>query len=1038
MTVHLYLSPTLQAAQNHAAAAVQAQQTSNPLAPAYILLPTAAAVRDMQRTIGNAINIKLLDFYRLGRWILDCAGSADSELSDVAIRRLIYKLLSDMHEQGDLTTFGAVWDKPGFVQSLIEWLREMKTQGISPQDVTNHAANADEKDRQLALLYERYQAFMHDRTFSDTEGLLWLAAESLRSDPALFSHVSPLYVIGFDQFTPIVQRILRELAARLEQLNIYLLWDDAQRTEDSLALARPRTARDALIADMAPQVHRLADVDRDTADTLTHLRRTLFEPSQVVPADTAVRAVAAPSREAEVRYALRAIKRQLLAGVDIDQIALVTTNPGSYNLIIDAVAAEYGIPVALDRPLASNPVVQALLNILSLPPEFSWRVTFDVLRSPYIEQSWLTSTQIDLLDRLTRERPVIAGKVQWYQALTSLQWIHGNAEHDDLGPPPLAATLAEHELTALQIGLDAFFTHITPPQSGTYEDFVRWLQDRILGLEPGADSLYMLDCCKAQEDYGSRDFDALRCVVASLRSLIQSVELVPYAEDAVTWMSFHQHLVEVLTAATFQLETTDPVLMAGSLLSARSQTIEHLYILGLSEGELPRPTPPDVFYDPVERANHPLPLAKPTPAESASVWWQVVGNAQQTLTLLRPRIDERGAPWLPSPYWTEVVNRLDGLQVEETRINPELLPQDAASPAELVIALVRRGQALPDTLSQQQMNIAHATQIARIRQSWDAPSIYEGVLQDETLLNRIEECFGANSQWSVSRLNRYGTCPYLFFAEHVLKLEARPDPETGLDVRQRGSLLHDILENLYRHLTTEQIVPGPDTKETILQRLDNVCEQRFAAAPKRYGFRPDALWGYEQAELRRMLHALVIWECDNASEDGYRPYLQEARFGLGQGGPPALSLADAESIPYRLHGIIDRMDRNEAGHVRVIDYKSGSSTFSRSDIEKGVALQSALYAYAVETVFEGKYIVDESSYLHIPTRKLSGKVEHKGTNKQELIEASVNIAGYHVAGVRHGYFPSAPQKAQACTYCDFRALCRVNRQSKQKAQRQEV
>jgi ATP-dependent helicase/nuclease subunit B len=1038
MPVHLYLSPTLQAAQNHVVEAVQFQKTTNRLAPAYILLPTAAAVRDMQRTIGDAINVKLLDFYRLGRWILDCADSADSELSDVAIRRLIYQLLSDMHEQDELTTFSTVWDKPGFVQSLIEWLREMKTQGISPQDVTDYAANAGEKDRQLALLYERYQAFMHDRNFSDTEGLLWLAAEALESRPTLFSHVSPLYVIGFDQFTPIVQRILRALAVQLEQLNIYLLWDDEQRSEGSLALARPRTAHDTLIADMAPQIHRLNDIDRGTASTLTHLRCTLFEPVQTVPTDGAVRAIAAPSREAEVRRALRAIKRLLLTGVDIDQIALVTTNPGAYNPIIDAIAAEYDLPVALEHPLTNNPAVQTLLNILRLPPEFAWRTTFDVLRSPYIARAWLTPTQIDLLDRLTRERPVIAGKAQWHQALTPLQWTLADTEQDDLGPPPLAATLSDDELNALRAGLDAFFTHITPPQSGTYEDFVYWLQDRILGLESKADSLHMITCCQTQADYSERDLDALRCVVATLRSLLQAIELVPYADDVVTWASFYQHLVEALTSTTLQREVATPVLIVESLLSARSQTIEHLYILGLSEGELPRPTPPDVFYDPIERANHPLPLAKPTPAESASVWWQIVSNAQQTLTLLRPRIDEGGAPWLPSPYWTEVVNRLAGLQVEETRIDPELLPEEAASPAELMIALVRQGQALPDTLSQQQTNITHATRITRIRQSWDAPGIYEGVLQETTLLNQLEARYGSNSRWSVSRLNRYGTCPYLFFAEHVLKLEARPDPETGLDVRQRGSLLHGILEALYCDLTADQIMPDPDTKELILQRLDEVCERRFAAAPKRYGFRPNALWQYEQAELRRMLHALVVWECDDASEGGYRPYMQEARFGLGQGGPPALSLTDAEGIPYRLHGIIDRMDRNDVGRVRVIDYKSGSSAFSRADIENGAALQTALYAHAVETIFDGTPVVDESFYLHIPTRKASGKVGHKGSNKQELIEAAVTIAGYHVARVRHGYFPVTPYKTHTCTYCDFRALCRVNRRSKSKALQQEV
>lgn len=1031
MTPQLFLSPSLQSARAHIASDIQALQQAAPLHSVFVLLPTVVAIRDTQQAFGDAINIHLLDFYRLGRQILDSADSSDSELSDVAIRRLVHSLLLEMHENGELTTFAVVWEKPGFVQVLVEWLREMKTQGIFPEEFSAHIRN--ERDQQLAILYERYQSFLQTNNYSDTEGLLWLATEALESDHTLFDFASPLYVLGFDQFTPIERRILQFLANRLKQFSIYLVWDEQNRSEDSLALTRLRATRDDLVNDLQPEIQRIAG-EAISKSTLVHLRHTLFEPLQTVANDGTVQAITAPSREAEVRWALRQIKKQLLNGTAIDDIALITPNPIAYSAIIDSVAAEYGVPVALERPLSSSPVVQTLLSLLNLAPDFAWRPTFEALHSPYINQPWLSNEQIDYLDRLTRERPVVSGRNQWQYALVPLDYAFEDTEDEDLGPPPLVATHPAEELRALQTNLMAFFDHITPPQSATYADYTLWLQEAILGVgvESEIESLHMIACCLNNEAYAQRDLDAMQYVLSILRSIVDSAALVPGENDIVPWATFRDHLVEALASTLIQPDPAKPALQFGSLYAARAHTIDHLYILGLSEGELPRPPSPDTLYDPVERENHPLPLMTPIPAESASVWWQVICNAQQSITLLRPRIDEKGAPWQPSPYWQEVVERIEGLQIEDTRIDPELSPAEAASQAELMIALSRQQQRLPAELAKQEQNIQHAFQTIRTRKDWD-PSIgiYEGVLKSEALKEELRNRYSPSRGWSASRLNRYGTCPFIFFAEHVLKLKNRGDPETGLDALQRGSLLHAILEQLYRNLTKHNITPAPDSRDQILKQLDQVCDKLFSSAPKRYGFRPGALWDFEQDEMRRMLAALVTWECEQY--DDHKPYLQEMRFGLSKDDPTALELKDANGTPYKLHGVIDRIDRDDSGNLRIIDYKSGSTRYSQNDIKKGLALQSVLYALAAKPLLEAHQVVHESCYLHIPIRETSGKVQ---TSDQETIEEALFQAGAAVAKVRGGYFPVAPHKVQACNSCDFETLCRVNRQSIWKAMQQ--
>lgn len=1023
----LYLSPSVESTRFHVINQIHSIKQIDSFTPVCLLLPSSTTIHDMQAMLGSAANVLMRDFYRLGQAVLEAARSPVHELNDVAIRRLVHCLLAEMHERGELTTFNSVWRKPGFVHALVEWLREMKMQGIPPEDVSAYAGTSGEKDHQLALLYERYQAFMLEHDYSDTEGLLWLAAEALETAPNLFADIGPLFVLGFDQFTPLQRRILCSLATRLPSFEVYLHWDVSSRNEDSLALTRLRQTHDVLIEDLHPEIVQL-DGDDNAVPELAHLQRTLFEPIESVAEGGAVQAIEAPSRETEVRRALRAIKRQVLDGVSLDQIGLLAPHPDAYRRIVEAVAEEYGIPAALEQPLPANPAVAALLNLLRLSPDFPWRETFDALRSPYIQQDWLSARQIDLLDQLTRERPVVAGREQWRYALQPLERSFDDTEDEDLGPPPLVSRLEPEMLCVLQEDLTAFFDHLTPPQTGTYHDFARWIQSKLLGINTNDRSLHMVKCCGDADDYARRDLRAMQCVTSTLRGLVQAADLVPIGDGVVAWDVYRDHVIEALSTGVHKPEIDCAVLRLGSLETGRARVVDHLYVLGLSEGEFPYAPAPDVFYDPAEREKHSLPLQRTDPAESASLWWQVVSGARCTLTLLRPGIDERGAPWPPSPYWDEVIERIEGLHIGKLRIDPQLAPEDAASPAELLVALARKGKPVP-------AHVQRAYQVMRIRKGWKPAGIYEGVLETPTLRDELAARYGPDRVWSASRLNRYGMCPFGFFADHVLKLAARPDPEAGFDAMQRGSLLHAILEKLYRGLAQDEIMPSATTQEDVLARLEAVCDDVFPTAPQRYGFRPGPLWQHEQAEMRRMLDVLVSWECAEGS--AFAPYLQEVRFGLDEDGLGALMLQDAEGQFFGVRGVIDRIDRAANGDLRVIDYKSGSTGYSIADIEEGRALQSALYARAAEMLPDSPY-VRESCYLHIPKRETSGRLydESKKYDMQSVIDNALACAGEFVMRVRRGSFPVAPGK-DSCRWCDFKALCRVNRQSRWKAQEME-
>jgi len=262
-----------------------------------------------------------------------------------------------------------------------------------------------------------------------------------------------------------------------------------------------------------------------------------------------------------------------------------------------------------------------------------------------------------------------------------------------------------------------------------------------------------------------------------------------------------------------------------------------------------------------------------------------------------------------------------------------------------------------------------------------------------------------------------------------------------MDPMQFGSLLHEILEEYYRRLAIEGISLSTTNCDSALKILEEICDQILSRAPLNHNFRPGALWHYEQQEIRRMLTSLINWECgENGPEPEFSPYLQEVKFGIGEGTYPSLYFKEGD-IELRVHGVIDRVDRDLYGNLRVIDYKSGRTGFSKTDIKKGLSLQTALYALAAEQLLSQNNRVMDSFYLHIPNRGKSGHLQFSGEVIQDdTVQEAVKQANFAVNHIQLGEFPAMPAKpmggSTGCrSRCDFSSLCRVTRQSIIKARR---
>jgi RecB family exonuclease len=656
----------------------------------------------------------------------------------------------------------------------------------------------------------------------------------------------------------------------------------------------------------------------------------------------------------------------------------------------------------------------------------------------------------------------VRGRAQWRFALQPILRANGGADVDDedLGPPRLASQMSPGDMAAIEAGLMAYFDHLTPAAKAGCRVYVDWLRQAVLGIFPETEnspaepegptpdgpSLRMVECCQASP-FAARDLQALGLLLQALRSFVEAEEMVvPSGVQESSWSDFRAEWSRLLHGLVIPADPRKASVRFGTLETGRAQAMDHLFVLGLAEGEFPLLPAPDVLYAPRERENQSLPLIHVRAGEQASLWWQVLSSCRKSLTLLRPRLDEKGAPWLPSSYWEAAVETVKSVLPQLGEEVPPIVAQpgwdEAASANELLVALANGGALrVPFELLLPWQSSQAAYQLLQQRQSWNPVPAFEGILETPAIRAELDQHYGPAHRWSASRLNRYGSCPYSYFAQVVLGLEEQDDPESGFDPMQRGTLLHAILQRLFNQLTAESIALTPANLAHIATLLENCCANAFERAPERYGFQPGPMWRYEQEEMRRMLLVLLQTEAEqNSASPRFYPYQQELRFGIHGSQLACLRLEGPTGTSFLLHGVIDRLDRDQDGCLRLIDYKSGSSLYGKPDLEKGLAFQSPLYALAAEQLIEGARIV-ETCYLHIPKRKTSGRLVFSGrVEMDETVRKAVERAEVFVQNIRQGLFPPLPAQpgmgSNGCAdTCGFASLCRADRHAIAKARR---
>ena len=261
---------------------------------------------------------------------------------------------------------------------------------------------------------------------------------------------------------------------------------------------------------------------------------------------------------------------------------------------------------------------------------------------------------------------------------------------------------------------------------------------------------------------------------------------------------------------------------------------------------------------------------------------------------------------------------------------------------------------------------------------------------------------------SPSAVDAYLRCPFRYYAERVLK--TAPEEEDGRPVMAKGTIYHEALARYFSG------------------GLEDLPDFVAAAYDEKMSYlRPEYLWAWEKKDMARALLAAIQEEeerlADEKRNGGFRPTAFETAF----------------TYPFKdvaIHGVIDRIDRNESGDEILIDYKSGGVP-KYDKVAAYEVMQLSLYALARRSMGNRpaslEYVSVEGAKASVMVRdttragnysRLGKEKKYDGEAFDIFLNEAENALDDVIASIKKGAFPAEPTDEDACKYCPYGDLCR--------------
>ncbi|HET7521983.1 MAG TPA: helicase-exonuclease AddAB subunit AddB, partial [Bacillales bacterium] len=932
--------------------------------------------------IGGIARAQVFSFGRLALNILgQTGGAARRRVSSVGINMMLRNIVEQ--RKPELKVFQRAADQQGFYELLEEMVAEFKRYRLSPEELDGHMAGKiqhevlTDKLHDLGVIYGDLEARLAGK-YIDSDDSMRLLAEKIPYADSLQN--AEVWVDGFYSFTPQESAVLGALAKQCRRVSITLTADRPYdgHLPDETALFYPTAmtyqdlramAREAGVAVEEPAV--LKDARRFSALALAHLEKN-YEKRPPEHADNggAITVSQAVNRRSEVEGAAREVLRLVRDGnMRYRDIAILVRDLGTYHNLMATIFEDHGIPMFLDqkRTMLHHPLIELIRSSLDVI-EQNWRyeavfrcVKTDLLFPPDAGRIERLREGMDEL-----ENYVLAHGIQGKRWTDGQPWQYRRYRglDDNRLPQTDEEKRTEQRINELR-------EMIVAPLSRLQRDLRKadTAKDRCEALFLYLETLEVPQKIEKwrneAEDDGrleeAREHDQVWSAVIEL--LDQMVEMA--GDEAVDSEVFTKMIETGLDSMRFSLvpPALDQVLV-GSLDRTRSVNVKSVFILGANDGVIPAKPAEDGMLSEEERellANEGIELAPGSRRrlmEEELLIYLALSGAKERLWVSYPLADEEGKALQPSM----VIGRLRAIfpKLQERLIASE--PEETENETAFeYVALPQRS--LVYTLGQiRQWKKGYP--IAPVwwdvynwlteQKEWQAygrrlfGSLFYQNREHRLSRETSQQLYGNTIQASVSRMERFSSCPFQQFASHGLRLKEREIHR--LEAPDIGQFFHSALSLIAEHLRKAGKNWGEMSNDECTQLAGRFVDQLIPQLQREILLSSNR-HHYIARKLKGIVERTTIVLRDHSKASGFSPVGLELPFGPKAKLPPIrFDLSNGTTM--EIIGRIDRVDAAEGSDgllLRVVDYKSSVTRLNLAEVYFGLALQMLTYLDVVLT-----------------------------------------------------------------------------------------
>ena len=642
----------------------------------------------------------------------------------------------------------------------------------------------------------------------------------------------------------------------------------------------------------------------------------------------------------EIEQVARQITRLVRdEGLRYKDIAIITKNIEEYSSLARSIFLKYNIPVFIDekRDLNQNIITQYILSIIEiLNKNFTTESVFFYLKSGFFD---IEKDEIFKLENYCTKWGIKENK--WKKEFTydkqnvdKVQEIERLEELRNQIVEPLLKLKQQinEEKTAQNICRCLY----------------EFLQEQNIEekIEQKVKELEEKELIELAEEY----IQSYKLILEILDEIV-----LTFADDKMTLDQYSKILkVGMQNSGLGKIPGTQDQVTFADVDRSRSHRVKTVFLIGVNDGQFPSVNKDEGFFNDEDREylkSEGLEIAKGTVEnlyeENFNIY-KAFTTAENSIYISYCSTDKEGKSLRPSTY----INKLK-------RIYPNLKEESDVIEKKYEIANAKV------TYEELLQNIARLKNKEKIEDIWYLIyKYYKNKINWKEVLNKdlqalfytnqpeklqkenIEKLYGNTLNTSVSRLEKYRSCPFSYYLQYGLKLKEKE--ELKIHTFDTGSFMHETIDKFFETTRKENINLAELEEDKIFELVSEIIEEKLEDT-KNYMFTATVKYKVLVRRLKRIVSKALKYIIQTIIHSDFSIEGTEVEFGKnGKYKPIILELEDGKRV--EITGKIDRIDtanEEDGKYLRIIDYKSSSKNIDLNEVYAGLQIQLLTYMDAI-------------------------------------------------------------------------------------------